>query len=96
MDISLPPELEKCVRERIDRGDYANADELVQDAVHRLVEEDALDLESIRYRLQQADGEIERGEGLEFDEQTSQDLAKEIHERGLRRLAELRKTGTRG
>ena len=82
MNVILPPELEKRVRERLERGDYDNADALVQEAVHRLIEEDEMDLQSVRERLRQADAEIDRGEGLEFDEHTTKNLAKEIHQRG--------------
>ena len=38
-------------------------------------------------RLRLADAEIDRGEGLEFDEHTTKNLAKE---RGMKRLAESR------
>jgi len=96
MNITLPPELESRVHEKIERGDYDNADALVQEAVYRLIEEDELDLQSTRQRLLQSDAEIDRGEGLEFDEQTTEQLAHDIHARGLKRLAELGKTGSRG
>ena len=96
MNVTLPPEFEKRVREKLERGDYDTADALVQEAVHRLIEEDEVDLEGLRERLQRADAEIENGEGLEFDERTTKDLARNIHERGMKRLAELRTTGPRG
>ena len=96
MNVTLPPELEQRVREKIERGDYDNAEALVQEAVHRLIEEDEVDLESLRVRLQQADGEIDRGEGLEFDERTTKDLVGGIRERGMRRLAELQKPRPQG
>ena len=96
MNVTLPAELERRIREKIERGDYDNADALVEEAVHRLIEEDEVDLESLRARLQQADSEIDRGEGLEFDERTTKDLAAGIRERGMRRLAELQKPGLLG
>jgi len=64
--------------------------------VHRLIEEDEVDLDALRTRLQQADAEIDRGDGLEFDERTTKDLAGGIRERGMRRLADLQKPGSRG
>ena len=64
----------------------------IQEAIHRLVEEDELDLDAPRERLRQADGEIDRGEGMDFDEHTTKALARDIHERGLNRLAGVRKT----
>jgi antitoxin ParD1/3/4 len=96
MNVTLPPELEQRVREKIERGDYDNADSLVQEAVHRLIEEDEVDLDALRARLQQADAEIDRGEGVEFDEHTTKDLVGGIRERGMRRLAELQKPRPQG
>ncbi len=96
MNITLSPDLERRIRERIERGDYDNVDALVHEAVHRLIEEDDLDIEALRERLRRADAEIDRGEGLEFDEQTTRHLAEDIHARGLRRLENQPKTGTRG
>ena len=37
MNLTLTPELERLVREKIERGDYDNADALVQEAVHDLL-----------------------------------------------------------
>ena len=90
MNVTLPSEIEKRVRQKVENGDYDTTDALVQEAVHRLIEEDEVDLVGLRERLQRADAEIERGEGLEFDEQTTKDLAKDIRERGIKRLAELK------
>jgi antitoxin ParD1/3/4 len=96
MNVTLPPELEQRVREKIERGDYDNADSLVAEAVHRLMEEDEGDLTLLQARLQRADAEIDRGEGLEFDDRTTKDLLRGIRERGLRKLAELQKPRPRG
>jgi putative addiction module CopG family antidote len=96
VNITLDPELERTIRERIERGDYDNVDSLVDEAVHRLIEEDELDVDALRKELRRADAEIERGEGLEFDEQTTRRLAEDIRTRGLKRLQELPYTGPRG
>ena len=96
MNVTLPAELEQRIREKIERGDYDNADSLVAEAVQRLMEEDEGDLMVLRERLQRADAEIDRGEGLEFDEHTTKDLVRGIRERGLRRLAEVQKPHPRG
>src|SRR5258708_40014853 len=78
MNITLRPDLEQRVREKIARGDYDDSDALVQEAVHRLIEEDEGDMASLRIRLRQADAEIDRGEGLEFDEDTTKELSRAI------------------
>ena len=91
MNVTLTAEIEERVREMLARGDYNSAKALVEEAVHRLIEQDEeTDFEGLRLRLQQADAEIERGEGLEFNTHTTKDLARDIHERGVRRFAELR------
>jgi Arc/MetJ-type ribon-helix-helix transcriptional regulator len=84
MNVNLTVEIEERVREKLARGDYNSAEALVQEAVHRLIEEEDMDLESLRQRLQRADTEIERGEGLEFDENTTRHLAMDIRKRGAR------------
>ena len=96
MNVTLTAEIEERVREKLARGDYHSAEALVQEAVHRLIEEEETDLQSLRQRLQRADAEIERGEGLEFDENTTKDLATEIHKRGERRFADLRQASPLG
>ena len=96
MNVTLTPELERRIREKIERGDYDNADDLMQEAVHRLIEEDEIDLDTIRTRLRQADAEIDRGEGVDFDENTTSNLRRDVYARGMRRLAELPKTGSLG
>jgi Arc/MetJ-type ribon-helix-helix transcriptional regulator len=40
VNITLTPEVERLVRERVEQGDYENADILVQEAVNRLLQED--------------------------------------------------------
>ncbi len=79
--------LEKRVRQKLERGDYDTADVFIREAVHRLIEEDEVDLADLRERLQRADSEIERGEGLEFDEDTTKDFTSDIHERGIKHWA---------
>ena len=100
MTITLTPELEKLVKEKITRGEYDSVDAVVGEAVQRLVdeekEEDA-NRDEILARIQAADAEIDRGDYREYDEQTIHELAKDVHERGLKKLAAERgKTGTRG
>ena len=56
-------------------------------------EEDEVDLNALRARLKQADAEIDRGQGLEFNEHSTRDLAADIRARGMRKLAESQKPG---
>jgi len=48
-------------------------------------------------RIEAAEAEIDRGEWIEYDETTIHELAKDIHDRGLKRLAAEREgTGVSG
>ena len=95
MNVTLTSELEKLVKEKVGRGDYETADALVQEAVQRLIEEDEQRREALRRDIQDGLDEIDRGEYTEYDEHTIKKLAKEVHERGMKRLGKLPKTGTR-
>lgn len=100
MNITLAPELEKLVRDKVERGEYDSADAFVGEAVQRLIdeqEEENTQRDELRARIEAAEAEIDRGEYVEYDENTIHELAKDVHERGLKRLAAERgKTGTRG
>ncbi|HYL77624.1 MAG TPA: hypothetical protein VEU96_25645 [Bryobacteraceae bacterium] len=100
MTITLTPELEKLVREKVARGEYDSADAFIGEAVQRFVDaemdEDAHQAE-ILSRVEAAEAEIDRGDYLEYDEETIHQLARDVHERGLKKLAAGRsKTGTGG
>jgi antitoxin ParD1/3/4 len=100
MNITLSPEIEELVREKVKRGEYDSPDALVGEAVHRLIEEereDDADRADIRARIEAAEAEIDRGEYVEYDETTIHELAKDVHERGLERLGiERNRSGNRG
>ena len=69
---------------------------LVEEAVHRLLREDHAEREKLRQALQQGIDDLERGDHTDYDEETIKDLANDVHQRGLKHLAERQKTGTRG
>ena len=100
MTITLTPELEKLVKEKVDRGAYDSAEAFVGEAVQRLIEEERAEdahLDEIRAHVDAGDSEIERGEYFEYDESTIAELARDVHERGLKKLdAQRRKTGNLG
>ena len=53
--------------------------------------------EAVRARVEAAEAEIDRGEYVEYDGDAIHGLAKDVQERGLKRLAAQReKTGTLG
>jgi Arc/MetJ-type ribon-helix-helix transcriptional regulator len=100
MNISLTPELEQLVQTKVARSEYNRADTFISQAVQRLIDEESgegADHGEIRVRIEAAEAEIDSGECIEYDEATIHDLAKDIHDRGLKRLAAEREaTGVRG
>jgi Arc/MetJ-type ribon-helix-helix transcriptional regulator len=92
--------VEKLVMEKIARGEYESAEAFVGEAVQRLVDEEKAEDahgDQILARIQAAEAEIDRGNYREYDQETIHELARDVHERGLKKLAAKRgKTGTRG
>ncbi len=68
MDITLTPETERLVQEKIQRGQYASVDALVQEAVYRLVEENEEELQETRAAIDGALEQSRRGEGRPAEE----------------------------
>ena len=99
MLIDLDPETEKLLQQELDAGRFPDAAALLSAALkHFLIakqfgDEEAHRLAVLRAELDHADEQVERGEYTEYDDHTT--LAKEIRERGLKRLASHRKIGTR-
>jgi antitoxin ParD1/3/4 len=70
MNISLTPELEAMIHERVRTGLYHSASEVVRDALRLLQEREqlrAIRLEELRKEIDIADAEIERGEVAPLD-----------------------------
>jgi Arc/MetJ-type ribon-helix-helix transcriptional regulator len=95
MTIELPRELEELVRSRVGRGDYASPERLVQEAVERLLDQDEDERQELRQAVEEGLRDIERGDYAEYDEHTIKDLAKDVHDRGLKRIAHLQNAGRR-
>lgn len=87
MNVTLKPELEQLISEKVASGDYPSADALVQQAVQCLIEDEnmeAVQIPDIKRRIQTAEDEIDRGEFVEYDANTIGGLAKEVREHGLK------------
>lgn len=70
MNISLTPELEEFVREKVETGKYLSASEVVREALRKLHEHDqlrALQLDVLRRQIAEAVDEVERGESAVLD-----------------------------
>lgn len=68
MNVSLTPELERMVEEKVRSGSYASASEVVREALRLLGRRDTREtakLEALRAEVRAASDEIARGEGIE-------------------------------
>jgi antitoxin ParD1/3/4 len=80
----LTPEIESIIREKVASGRYANASEVVRDALRLLDEVEQRSL-ALHDALAQADEQTARGEVVEWTPQLHADI--------LRRAAEAMKAG---
>ncbi len=92
MSISLPPELEQLVHDKVKSGRYSSATEVVREALLLLEERDELrrlQLEELKQKIQVGLEQLDAGQSVVFDQET----LKGIKMRGRERLAE---PGTKG
>jgi antitoxin ParD1/3/4 len=82
MNVSLTPELEKMVRERVESGRYNNASEVVRDALRHLDSKDRLD--HLRALIQVGLDDVERGDVFEFTPELMREIEREADEAFLR------------
>ena len=83
MNVSLTPQLEAMIRERVESGRYNNASEVVREALRLLEEREQL--EHLRSLLAVGLVQSRRGEAVEFTPEYMEDLhqrAKEALRRG--------------
>jgi len=80
MNISLPPQLENLVKNKVESGLYSSASEVLREALQLLEERDQLD----KLRIEALRSDIQKG--LDSGEATPLDI-EAIKERGRERLA---------
>lgn len=71
MNVSLTPELEKYVQEKVKSGKYLSASEVVREALRLLQEQDQirqLRLEKLRSEIALGIEQLDRGEGIDGKE----------------------------
>ena len=67
MNVSLTPELEKLVNEKVRSGLYTSASEVIREALRLLVENDRIkqgELEAVRSKINRRIEQLDRGEGI--------------------------------
>ena len=67
MNIYLGKHFEAMIREKVESGRYANASEVVREAL-RLYESNELKLERLRAKIDEGLASIERGDVIEIDD----------------------------
>jgi antitoxin ParD1/3/4 len=87
MNVSLTPELEKLVEEKVATGMYQTASEVVREALRLLHARDRYRLEALGHEVRVGLEEIERGKFSDYDENGMSSLAADVKRRGRYRLA---------
>ncbi|MBA3414827.1 MAG: type II toxin-antitoxin system ParD family antitoxin, partial [Chloroflexia bacterium] len=75
MTVTLTPRIEAMVRQKLAAGAYGTADEVIEEAMRLLEQRDQL--ERLRASLDEADAELDRGEGIEWTPALMEQLARE-------------------
>lgn len=87
MNISLTPELEQLVDDKVKSGMYQTASEVIREGLRLLRERDQR-VEALRRDVRAGFEAVERGEFTEYDASNIKELADRIKARGRKRLAE--------
>ena len=78
MNVSLTPELEAMIRERVESGRYASASEVVRDALRHLEEHERR--EHLRALLEVGRQDELRGDLIEYTPELMDDIYREAEE----------------
>jgi len=87
MNISLTPELEQLVIEKVKTGMYQTASEVVREGLRLLRERDHR-LDALRRDVRAGFEAVNRGEYTDFNERNIQQLASRVKARGRKRLSD--------
>lgn len=86
MNVSLTPELEQVVNEKVSSGLYPTANDVVREALRLLIERDQR-AESLRHDIRAGFDAVARGEYADYTANTIHELADRVKSRGRKRLA---------
>ena len=81
MNVSLTPELERVVNEKVESGMYQTASEVVREALRLLKERDDA-RQRLRADVQSGFDQLARGEGRSYDKTSGRQLAERIRSKG--------------
>ncbi|NET08640.1 MAG: type II toxin-antitoxin system ParD family antitoxin [Merismopedia sp. SIO2A8] len=91
MNVSLTPELEKLVQEKVKSGLYNSASEVIREALRLLSERDHLKelrLQQLRQEIDKGIKQLETNECAVYDGESLNTLAEEIKSRGRKNRVE--------
>src|SRR5258707_15756254 len=95
MNVSLTPELEQLVNDKVKTGMYQTASEVIREGL-RLLRERDLQLEVLRRDIRAGFDAVDRGHFTDYDQSNIKELADRVKDRGRKRLSdEAHKTATR-
>ena len=86
MQIELTPEQRDFVRRAMDEGRLKRAEDAVQQGLELWIERERR-RDEILAAIDEAEASLARGEGRIITEDSMRQLAEEVHQRGLARLA---------
>lgn len=81
MNVSLTPELERVVNDKVESGMYQTASEVVREALRLLKERDDA-REQLRADVQAGFDQLARGEGRAYDKASGRQLADWVKAKG--------------
>lgn len=94
MNVSLTPELESLVHEKVQSGLYTSASEVVREALRLLNDRDTIQqprMAELKREIAVGLDQLNRGEGIRYDEQSLTAMFDGIKLEGRKRLAERQK-----
>jgi antitoxin ParD1/3/4 len=83
MAINVPADIEERILEKVERGDFPDAGEVIREAM-RLLDEQEQELQQLRDKLQIGLDQLDRGECVLFTPELMNELRQEVDDR-LRR-----------
>lgn len=94
MNVSLTPELESLVHEKVTSGLYTSASEVVREALRLLNDRDSIQqqrLAELKREIAVGLDQLHCGEGIPYDEQSLKAMLEEVKREGRKKLEGARK-----
>jgi antitoxin ParD1/3/4 len=94
MNVSLTPELESLVQQKVNSGLYTSASEVVREALRLLNDRDTIQqqrMAELKREIAIGLDQLNRGEGIAYNEQSLRAMFDEIKQDGRKNLSHSRK-----